>query len=287
MKKNLDYSGWLFASGMKKLFLIMKLTTLFIFLIVFHVSASSYSQATKFKLKLNEKTIKDVLIEIEEQSQFHFLYNDEFTDLNRIVTVNTENADVEDVLDQVFANSSITYRVLENNLIVLTPSGSNVQVAQSKTVKGIVKDKQGSPLPGVTVVEKGTTNGTITDFDGNYSIEVPTSATLVFSFVGMQVKEIAVAGQSSINVVLEEETLGIDEVVVVGYGTQKKGSITGAIAQFDAEQLDERPVQRIDQALVGQMPGVRVKQTSGMPAKASVFRFVVPVQLRPTTNRFT
>ncbi|RKD92744.1 TonB-dependent receptor [Mangrovibacterium diazotrophicum] len=267
MKKNLDYSGWLFASGMKKLFLIMKLTTLFTFLIVFHVSASSYSQATKFKLKLNEKTIKDVLIEIEEQSQFHFLYNDEFTDLNRTVTVNTENADVEEVLDQIFANSSITYKVLENNLIVLTPSGGNTQVAQSKTVKGNVKDKQGAPLPGVTVVEKGTTNGTITDFDGNYAIEVPTGATLVFSFVGMQVKEIAVAGQANIDVVLEEETLGIDEVVVVGYGTQKKSDIISSIATMDAEKLNERPVNKVDQALIGQMAGVRVQQTSGLPGQ--------------------
>ncbi|MCW0484221.1 SusC/RagA family TonB-linked outer membrane protein [Gaoshiqia sediminis] len=245
----------------------MKLTTLIIFLSVFHVSASIYSQNTKLNINLSGKTVKDVLVEIEEQSKFHFLYNDEFADLDRIVTVNTEEANVEEVLDQIFSNSSVTYKVMKNNLIVLTPSGVNNLAVQSKVVKGVVKDKQGMPLPGVTVLEKGTTNGTITDFDGYYSLEVPADAMLLFSFVGMQVQEIAVAGQATINVVLEEEMLDIDEVVVVGYGTQKKGSITGAIAQFDAEQLDERPVQRIDQALVGQMAGVRVKQTSGMPGK--------------------
>ncbi|WP_205461922.1 TonB-dependent receptor [Mangrovibacterium lignilyticum] len=267
MKKNLDYSGWLFASGIKKLFLIMKLTTLIIFLCVFHVSATTYSQATKFKLRLSEKTVKDVLIEIEEQSQFHFLYNDEFTDLNRVVSVDADNANVEEVLDQIFANSSITYKVMENNLIVLTPSGNEIQLQQVTAVKGLVKDTDGAPLPGVTVVEKGTTNGTITDFDGNYSIEVSAGATLVFSFVGMQVQEIAVGSQSTINVVLEEETLGIDEVVVVGYGSQKKSDIISSIATMDAEKLNERPVNKVDQALIGQMAGVRVKQTSGLPGQ--------------------
>lgn len=127
MKKNLDCFGRSCAPGIKKLFLIMKLTTLFILLLVIHVSANSYSQATKFKLKLTEKTVKDVLIEIEAQSQFHFLYNDEFTDLNRIVSVNTDDAKVEEILDQVFENSSITYKIMENNLIVLTPSSSKTQ----------------------------------------------------------------------------------------------------------------------------------------------------------------
>jgi TonB-linked SusC/RagA family outer membrane protein len=245
----------------------MKLTTLFIFLLVFHVSASSYSQTAKFNLKLTEKTVKDVLIEIEAQSQFHFLYNDEFTDLGRIVTVNTEDAKVEEILDQVFANSSITYRIMENNLIVLTPSTMRAQVVQTVSVKGVVKDSKGVPLPGVTVVEKGTTNGTITNFDGNYSLQVPGNATLVFSFVGMQAQEIAVADQSVIDVVLQEETLGIDEVVVVGYGTQKKSDIISSIATMDAEKLNERPVNKVDQALIGQMAGVRVKQTSGLPGQ--------------------
>jgi TonB-linked SusC/RagA family outer membrane protein len=156
---------------------------------------------------------------------------------------------------------------MENNLIVLTPSTMRAQVVQTVSVKGIVKDSKGVPLPGVTVVEKGTTNGTITNFDGNYSLQVPGNATLVFSFVGMQAQEIAVADQSVIDVVLQEETLGIDEVVVVGYGTQKKSDIISSIATMDAEKLNERPVNKVDQALIGQMAGVRVKQTSGLPGQ--------------------
>jgi TonB-linked SusC/RagA family outer membrane protein len=156
---------------------------------------------------------------------------------------------------------------MENNLIVLTPSTMRAQVVQTVSVKGVVKDSKGVPLPGVTVVEKGTTNGTITNFDGNYSLQVPGNATLVFSFVGMQAQEIAVADQSVIDVVLQEETLGIDEVVVVGYGTQKKSDIISSIATMDAEKLNERPVNKVDQALIGQMAGVRVKQTSGLPGQ--------------------
>ncbi len=267
MKKNRINSGWRATSGVKKLFIIMKLTTLIIFLAVFHVSASSYSQATRLKLNLSERTVKDVLIEIEEQSEFHFLYNDEFTDLARKVTVNTEDARIDEILNEIFANSSITYKVMENNLIVLTPSQNQIYNQQSRIVKGIVKDVEGMVLPGVTVVEKGTTNGTITDFEGNYSIEVPAGATLIFSFVGMEDKEVAVAGQATIDIVLQEETQGIDEVVVVGYGTQKKSDIISSIATMDAEKLNERPVNKVDQALIGQMAGVRVQQTSGLPGQ--------------------
>lgn len=139
--------------------------------------------------------------------------------------------------------------------------------AQEKNVSGTVTDLSNMPLPGVNVIIKGTQNGTSTDFDGRYNISVAAGETLVFSYVGFKTIEKVIGSGNSIDVSMEEDSSELDEVIVVGYGTQKKASITGAIAQFDAEKLNERPVQRIDQALVGQMAGVRVKQTSGIPGE--------------------
>ena len=263
-KKQKTSSPWM-KRRLKTLLLTMKLTTLFLFLAVFHVSASTYSQNTKFSIKLTEKTVKDVLLEIEDQSQFHFLYNDEYTDLSREVSIDVNNANVSDILDELFSDADITYRIMDNNLIVITPS--DVEMVQPSRVTGRVTDESGAPLPGVTVIEKGTTNGTVTSFEGDYTIDISEGAVLLFSFVGMVPVEMAVANKSEINITLREETLGIDEVVVVGYGTQKKADIISSVASMDAEKLNERPVSKVDQALIGQMSGVRVKQTSGLPGR--------------------
>lgn len=265
MKKKQKNSSLWMKRRLKTLLLTMKLTTLFLFLAIFHVSASTYSQNTKFNIKLTEKTIKDVLGEIEDQSQFHFLYNDEFTDLSRKVSIDVNDARVSDILDQLFNEADITYKIMDNNLIVITPANS--EMVQPSRITGRVTDDGGMPLPGVTVIEKGTTNGTVTDFEGRYSIDVSEGAVLMFTFVGMEPVEVAVTNKSEINVTLKEETMGIDEVVVVGYGTQKKADIISSVASMDAEKLNERPVNKVDQALIGQMSGVRVKQTSGLPGR--------------------
>jgi TonB-linked SusC/RagA family outer membrane protein len=263
-KKQKNPSFWM-KRRLKTFLLTMKLTTLFLFLTIFHVSASTYSQNAKFNIKLTEKTVKDVLVEIEEQSQFHFLYNDEFTDLSRKVTIDFNDANVDEILNELFDGKSITYKIMKNNLIVITPS--KTETVQPSQISGRVTDKSGMPLPGVTVIEKGTSNGVVTDFGGNYTLSVSEGAVLVFSFVGMQPQEVAVTNRSTINISLKEETLGIDEVVVVGYGTQRKADIINSVATMDAEKLNERPVNKVDQALIGQMSGVRVKQTSGLPGK--------------------
>jgi TonB-dependent starch-binding outer membrane protein SusC len=177
MKKKQKNSSLWMKRRLKTLLLTMKLTSLFLLLAVIHVSASTYSQNTKFSLKLSEKTVKDVLLEIEDQSKFHFLYNDEFTDLSRKVSIDVNDAKVNDILDELFAGADITYKLMDNNLIVITPS--NADMVQPSRITGRVVDESGMPLPGVTVVEKGTTNGTVTNLDGNYTINVSEGAVLV------------------------------------------------------------------------------------------------------------
>ncbi|MEN0053957.1 MAG: carboxypeptidase-like regulatory domain-containing protein, partial [Mucilaginibacter sp.] len=148
----------------------------------------------------------------------------------------------------------------------------NMALAQNTTVKGKVVDKAGQSLPGVTVAVKGTTNGTLTDNTGHYSISVAPNAILTFSFIGFAPKSVAVGGQTGINVTLDEIHNDLNEVVVVGYGTQKKSVVTGAISGVKATDLEKQPVNRIEQALQGRTSGLTIASTSGQPGSASSVR---------------
>ncbi|WP_205461702.1 SusC/RagA family TonB-linked outer membrane protein [Mangrovibacterium lignilyticum] len=149
-------------------------------------------------------------------------------------------------------------------IVSATESSDNTQSDQQKTIKGTVKDSSGEAMPGVTVIVKGTTQGTITDTDGNYTItNVPSGGTLQFSFVGMEQQEVLVGEQSSIDVTMKESTIGVDEVVVVGFGTQKKVNLTGAVGVVDSEKLEARPVQNASQMLQGLVSGLNISQTGG------------------------
>ncbi|MDX9882654.1 MAG: TonB-dependent receptor [Prolixibacteraceae bacterium] len=245
----------------------MKLTSVFFLMGLLQLSASVYSQQTKLSLTASDMSVREIIDRIEEQSNFKFLYRDEVIDADRKVSMELKG-NVEEVLKKVFVGTDVFYRFLENNLIVLTtPTEQAGSSKQSQlTISGKVTDSSGSPLPGVTVVVKGTTQGTITDTDGNYSLpNVPGDATLVFSFVGMQTQEIAVAGKTDINIMMEEDAIGIEEVVAIGYGTQKKINLTGSVATVSSEELTVAPVASTTNALTGRLPGLITKQESGLP----------------------
>lgn len=254
---------------------VMKLTLFFLLAALVHVSASVYSQQTKLSISMRDVTVKEVLKQIEEQSEFVFLYKNINIDLDRIVSVDTKEKLVENLLDQIFGGTNVTYEIV-NRQIVLVDKGkeeslqqSQQQQQQQKTISGKITDFSGGPIPGASVVVKGTTIGITTSSDGMFTLAVPVNATiLVFSFVGMKTQEVPIGGKTTINVSLAEDAIGVDEVVVIGYGTQKKSDVTGAVAGYDANDIRERPVTRVDQALVGQMAGVQVKQTTGVPGKA-------------------
>ena len=153
-----------------------------------------------------------------------------------------------------------------------TNSGSDIlgpnERMQEKRITGIVKDQLGDPMPGVSIIIKGTTNGTTTDPDGNYSIaNVPNNAILVFSFIGMEAQEISVSGKTQINVTLAEDAIGLEEVVAIGYGVARKSDVTGAVSSVKADEFVKRPVTRFEQALQGTTPGVSVISGSGNPGK--------------------
>ncbi len=247
-----------------KIFLIMKLTFSLLFLCVVQLSASVYSQNAKLSLDMKNRTVKEVLQSIEEQSEFRFFYNEQFVDLNRKVSVSIENENVESILGKIFGGANISFKVMENNLIIITPA-ERIQT-QQKTITGKVTDSSGQPLPGVSVIIKGTTNGMITNVDGTYSlVDVPSNSILLFSFVGMKSQEIIVAGNNQINVLMEEETIGLEEVVAIGYGSDSKRNISGSISSAKSSDIKDQSVVSFDQALAGRLAGVDIQQSNGAP----------------------
>ena len=261
--------------GSNEILLKMKLLTLLMFAAFVSASASSYSQATKFNLNLKAVTVGDVFQKIEEKSEFVIIYNEKAIDVNRKVDVEVNDETVEKILDQIFNGDKDAYRILDRQIAIYpnekkeSPSNVNAEsnsTQQKKEISGTVKDSKGIPLPGVSVVIKGTTSGTITDSDGKFKINVPSDAkTLVFSFVGMKTQEIILGNNSSFSLTLAEEAVGLDEVVAVGYGTQRKGNLTGSISAIKSDKLTIAPISSTSNALVGQLPGLIAKQSSGMP----------------------
>jgi len=272
MKKNLFELISPGRGNLKKLLLIMKLTAVLILAFTMQISATAYSQSSKFSLDLKEKTVREVFHTIESQSQFRFFYNDDFKLIDEKVDVNVKDVSVEAILDQLFSKSEISYKVLTNNLIVLTvgQNQNSDQVNQGKTLKGKVIDSAGIPLPGVTVFFKGTTSGTITNADGTFILPVVENAKiLVISFVGLETKEIAIGKQTVFDVTLSEGTISLDEVIAIGYGVQKKESVTGAISGVSSKDLDRVHASTVSAALAGKLAGVSFRMADGRPGSSA------------------
>ncbi len=252
----------------------MKLTMFFLLATLIHVSASVYSQQTKLSISLQNASVREVLKQIEDQSDFFFMYKNENIDVNRIVTIDIKNKSVEYLLEELFKGTKVSYEVVNRQIVLVDKEKANINapVQQQKSVTGKVSDASGGPLPGVSVVVKGTTNGTITDGNGRFSVSnIPEMATLQFSFVGMKSQEIAVGNKTTINIQLEEETVGIEEVVAIGYGTQRKKDLTGSVAVVKTSDLRSLPVPSISDALQGRAAGVQVI-SSGKPGDDATFR---------------
>lgn len=260
MEKKLNRSGF---PRILKIFLVkMKLTlTLMLFCLV-SFGASIYSQNTRFSIMYNGNDIIGLFKQIEEKSEFYFFYQKEdLKDVNT-VSVDVKDATVMEILDKVLSGSSLDYKIIDRYIIV-RKSGSDIGRGEGERqqpfVNGKVIDSNGSPLPGVSVVVKGTSTGTITDAQGKYTLTgIPQNATLLFSFVGMQTQEVIVGSQSNIDVTMEEDVIGIEEVVAVGYGTIKKRDLTGTISSISTEKTMDIPNTNVLQVLQGNVAGLNV-----------------------------
>ncbi|MDP3912221.1 MAG: TonB-dependent receptor [Bacteroidota bacterium] len=256
--------------ALKKCLAMMKWSLFFFFLSIIQVLAvDSYSQQTRLTLKFNQTSLESVLNEIENKSEFYFLYNQDFVNTKQNVDLDVKSAKIEDVLNSLLKNTDIKYTISDRQIVLTNVdnvSGLNRLSVQQSRISGKVTGTSGEALPGVTVAVKGTSGGTITDNNGNFQLALPADAKiLVFSFVGMKSQEVAIAGNTTFNIVLEEESIGIEEVVAIGYGTAKKRDLTGSVGSVKAENIvRSNPVQPA-KALQGQVSGVNVKKVNSRP----------------------
>ena len=254
------------VSKTKKNFIVkMKIIFILLSINLLTISATAYSQATRFSLEMENVTIEQIFREVERNSDFTFLYRVGLIDVQKRVNLNVS---VENILNQILEGAGISYRVLENNLVILMEAGDSAlnQIMQGVIITGIVTDDDGNTLPGVNVIVKGTATGVITDVDGRYSITAPnTNAVLMFSFVGYATQEYVVGNRTAIDVILSEDARALEELVVVGYGVQKKMNLTAAISAISAEELQTTTSTSIAHKLQGKVAGLNIRQNSGEP----------------------
>jgi TonB-linked SusC/RagA family outer membrane protein len=248
-----------------KILKIMKVFTFVMLVFSMHISASSYSQNTRLSLNLQNVSIKQVLTEIENQSEFRFLYSDSKINVEKIVEVAINNKPVKEILLNLFEGTDIRYKIAEKQILLFNSTESPESIQQQKSVTGKVTDSQGATLPGVSVVVKGTTIGVITDTNGSFSLSnVPVGATIVFSFVGMTTQEIAAGTKTELKVVMSESTIGVDEVIVIGYGTAKRKDYTGSVSSLKMENsmVSLAPNLNAIESLKGNIAGLNVGATT-------------------------
>ncbi|WP_218588069.1 TonB-dependent receptor [Chitinophaga jiangningensis] len=249
---------------------MMKMTSLLIFAGFIQASASTYAQDRIASLSADNKRVKDVFKMIEGSSNYRFFYNEDFSDLNKAVTIDVKNKKIDDVLGMLFDKTNVTYRVLENNLVVITPASKAV----AEKISGKVTDaKTGEALPGVTITVEGSGAGAVTDGNGTFALNAPNAnVTLVVSYIGYIQQKIRLEGRHEVNIKLEPDTKKLDEVVVMGYTTTTVKNLTGAAQVVNAAKLKDVTANSMDKMLQGKVSGVFVGSSSGDPSAAPSVR---------------
>lgn len=263
----------------------MKLTAILLFLVCV-TFGNSFSQV-RFSVHFDKSNIRDVLQTIEEKTDYIFLYKDNIFDFSKKITADFKDAKFDEILKDFCDQTNVSYEVHDRQIILkekqVVPSEG--EQPQKKEIQGKVTDSSGVPIPGVSVVIKGSTAGTISGSDGRFLLtNVPSNSTLGFSFIGMKSQEVKVANQAIINIVLLEETVGIDEVVAIGYGTVKKSDVNGSVTSITANSYKDQPVLNIASALQGKTSGVSISNTSGAPGGTVKIRVRGPNSINGGNN---
>lgn len=254
-----------------KLWLVMRLTLLLIVGLVITVSGNSYSQATRLSLSFQKEKIADIIEAIENQSEFVFLYKKADFDVNKEVTFIVKEGTIDQILEQMTKGQEVAYEVHDRQILISKHS-IPTEFPQPARISGVVLDNYGQPVVGASVSVKGTTLGTVTNINGEFNMTVPENAKiLLVSFIGLSSQELEIAGKTTFNIVLKEDVIGVDEVMVVAYGTAKRSSFTGSAAVVGAEKLETRTITSVTQALEGSTTGVQVTST-GQPGSSPEIR---------------
>ncbi len=273
MKKVKLFGGVTYGS-LKPILLIMRFAIIFLVLgIVQAYSNDTYSQKTRLTISFSDTELVKVLDKIEEESEFFFLFNEKLLDTQRKVSIDAKNQLLNPVLDKLFAGTDINYTIIDRKVILAPDYLTQGPDIQLRKITGTVTDRTGTPLPGVNVTVTGTGEGAVTDAAGKYSLEAPATATsLTFSFVGMETQIVTIGSSDVINVSMAVLSMGLEEVVVVGYGAVRKTDLTGSVAAVSKLALRDRKVTTLNQALMGQMAGVKVEINDGTPGAVTSIR---------------
>lgn len=251
----------------------MKLVFVYLFIFVSGVFATeATSQTTRVSIVAKNISTEELMQEIEKQTDYLFVYNKNEVNLNRKVTIQANNQTVIEVLNKAFSQTDIAFAMEGSNIMLMKKESKEaIPLIQQKgrTINGVVKDAKGETIIGANVSVKGTTIGTITDIDGKFTLDVPEGSKLQVSYIGYLTQDITVGNNTSLNIKLLEDTQNLDEIVVVGYGVQKKSSVSGAIATIAQSDIKKAATSNLSDALVGQMPGLIAVNESGKPGSGS------------------
>jgi TonB-dependent starch-binding outer membrane protein SusC len=275
MKKKSGWNDYMGNLSIKKLILMSKIIIVLFFVGLLQVSAASYAQMTKLNLKLNNVSIVEFFEKIEAQSEFRFFYDNSQLDLKQRISIDVKDRKINDLLNDVFRMTNLSYELLDRHILVSGKSSASTVILQDVTsVNGkVTSASDGQAIPGVSVVIKGTTVGTITDMNGRYNLTISDGGKiLVFSFIGMATQEVKIDNQSVINVTLKENVIGVDEVVVIGYGSRAKKDITTAISTISTEDISKTVSMSSELSMQGRMSGVQVESGGGNPMARPTIR---------------
>lgn len=240
---------------------IMRITILLLFLGIFSISATAYSQEARVTIHANNKTLSDLFAEIKSQTNYSFWFDVNDVDVNREMSIHVESETVADVLTVIFDGENIDFKLKGNHIILSkrgTPNSTKV-LQKTKKRMGMITDERGIPITGANISIKGTTNGTISDMDGKYSLDVEDNTTLIISYIGFLSQEIKIGTKAEINAILSEDTKNLDEVVVVGYGTSRKRNIVSAMANIKGKTFSSATTSNVQDVLQGKVAGLDVE----------------------------
>ena len=254
----------------KQIFRIMRISTFLLMVCVFcSYAGNAHSQNAKVSIRMNNVKLDKILNEIENQTDYLFIYNNQ-VDINKITSVKVKNEAVAQVLDRILSGTGINYELEGTHIILTTEAIKDLHAQQqAKTVTGTVTDVSGEPIIGANIRIKGTTTGTITDIDGNFSIKAEPQSVIEVSYIGYLTQETVINNQKSIRFLLKEDPKTLDEVVVIGYGVQKKADLTGSVANINTEKLNTQSNANIGQALQGKIAGVDIVSQGGAPGSGT------------------
>ena len=236
-------------------------------------ATNTYAQTTTISLNVENLTVGEILQQIEEKTDFSFFYNNRHVDLNRRVSVSMDETSIFNILDAIFTDTDVIYKVVDKRIVLTRKDESYPSIQQAtKKITGTILDDNGTPVIGANVMVKGTTNGTITDMNGKFSLDVEEGAVLQISYIGYANQEIIVGNQTNLSVALKEDAEALDELVVIGYGTARKIDLTGSTSSLGGEKLQMKNSPQLSNQLQGQMAGVQITRSSGDPSASATIR---------------